>query len=107
MAAKSHPQTSQTKKRKQVAGAQTEAPEHYTSSKKPKFVARKPSGPPDRGSTQAFKPPKQNFAKSETGEENKAPMSKRERRLHAKVDYFRTSFVSIYNSHAFNFALRR
>lgn len=67
-----------------MAGAQTEAPEHYTSSKKPKFVARKPSGPPDRGSTQAFKPPKQNFAKSETGEENKAPMSKRERRLHAK-----------------------
>ncbi|KAG2721386.1 hypothetical protein I3760_02G079700 [Carya illinoinensis] len=82
MAAKSHQQSSKTKKRKQVPGANAEAPDRSTYSKKPKLVSPRLSGP--KGSNKPFKPLKSKFMKAEAGEEKKAPMSKRERRLHAK-----------------------
>lgn len=92
MAAKNqnhHQQSNKTGKRKQVPGAKTEAPDRSATSKKPKLVAApKASYPPAKGFTKPFKSPKMKFGKSETDEEKKAPMSKRERRLNAKVDFY-------------------
>jgi hypothetical protein len=80
-------QGNKTRKRKQVPGAKTEAPGRSATSKKPKLLAApKPSYPPAKGSTKPFKSPKMKFDKSEA-EKEKKPMSKRERRINAKVDY--------------------
>lgn len=82
MAAKSQnhqQQSNKTKKRKQFSGAKTDRPDGSITSKKPKLVAA-----PSKGSTKPFKSYKPKFEKSQTHEEKKAPMSKRERRLHAK-----------------------
>ncbi|XP_059433723.1 pumilio homolog 24-like [Corylus avellana] len=77
-------QSDKTRKRKQVPGAKTEAPDRSATSKKPKVLAApKPSYHPAKGSTKPFKSPKMKFDKSETDKEKK-PMSKRERRINAK-----------------------
>lgn len=86
MAAKSHQQSNKTTKRKQVPATNAEAPDRSGSSKKLKLVSPRLSGPKG-SSSKPFKPLKSKFMKTETGEEKKAQMSKRERRIHAKVVY--------------------
>uniref|UniRef100_A0A2N9HEV0 PUM-HD domain-containing protein n=1 Tax=Fagus sylvatica TaxID=28930 RepID=A0A2N9HEV0_FAGSY len=70
-------QSDKTKKRKQLPGAKSEAPDRSTS-KKPKLLAPKPR------SDKPFKHPKSKFQKSEADTVNKAPLTKRERRINAK-----------------------
>lgn len=81
MAAKN--QQGKPKKRKQIPGSKPDG--NRSTSKKPKLVDSKPSSYSTNESKKPFKHPK--HKQSGDGKENTAPMSKRERRLHAKVDF--------------------
>ncbi|KAG6766569.1 hypothetical protein POTOM_030657 [Populus tomentosa] len=81
MAAKKQESNSKPKKRNRNPDAN--ANPDSSSSKKPKLVSSKPKNKPVE---KVFKPFKKTFGKvkSQSGEEKKTPLSKRERRIHAK-----------------------
>lgn len=81
MAAKKQESNSKPKKRNRNPDANTNP--DSSSSKKPKLVSSKPKNKPVE---KVFKPFKKTFGKlkSQSGEEKKTPLSKRERRIHAK-----------------------
>ncbi|XP_011011878.1 PREDICTED: pumilio homolog 24-like isoform X2 [Populus euphratica] len=81
MAAKKQESNSKPKKRNRNPDANTNP--DSSSSKKPKLVSSKPENKPVE---KVFKPFKKTFGKvkSQSGEEKKTPLSKRERRIHAK-----------------------
>ncbi|KAL9400846.1 hypothetical protein Peur_004695 [Populus x canadensis] len=81
MAAKKQESNSKPKKRNRNPDAN--ANPDSSSSKKPKLVSTKPENKPVE---KVFKPFKKTFGKvkSQSGEEKKTPLSKRERRIHAK-----------------------
>ena len=77
-------QSNKTNKRKHVPAAKPDAPDRPTS-KRPKLAAPKRSGPPTT-TKRSDKPFKPKFQKSEPDTVQKAPLSKRERRINAKVN---------------------
>ncbi|PNT25952.1 hypothetical protein POPTR_008G211400v4 [Populus trichocarpa] len=81
MAAKKQDSNSKPKKRNRNPDANTNP--DSSSFKKPKLVSSKPENKPVE---KVFKPFKKTFGKvkSQSGEEKKTPLSKRERRIHAK-----------------------
>jgi pumilio family protein 6 len=85
MAAKKQDSNSKPKKRNRNPDANTNP--DSSSFKKPKLVSSKPENKPVE---KVFKPFKKTFGKvkSQSGEEKKTPLSKRERRIHAKVSSF-------------------
>lgn len=89
MAAKN--QQSKPKKRKEIPGSKPDG--NRSTSKKPKLIDSKPSRHPSNESKKPFKHPK--HKQSGDGKEKTAPMSKRERRLHAKVDSFYYEYLSV------------
>ncbi|KAJ6980833.1 hypothetical protein D5086_018999 [Populus alba] len=82
MAAKKQDSNNKSKKRKQNPDAKTNTNSSF--SKRPKLVSSKPENKQEKKPFKPFK--KQNFGKlkSQSGEEKNTPLSKRERRLHAK-----------------------
>ena len=85
MAAKTE-QGNKSNKRKQITGPHSKS---YTSpSKKPKLLQSKSSNPANKGLNKPFKSitVKSHSGKLKTAGANEGPKSKRERRLHAKVD---------------------
>jgi len=91
MAAKKQESNNKSKKRKQNPDAKTNT---YSSfSKRPKPVSSKPENKQEKKPFKPFK--KQNLGKlkSQSGEEKNTPLSKRERRLHAKVISFLVFFL--------------
>ncbi|CAK7333281.1 unnamed protein product [Dovyalis caffra] len=82
MAAKKQESNNKSEKRKKNPDTKTDA--GGSSSKKPKLVSSKPENKQVKKPFKPFK--KLNFGKlkSQTGEEKKTPLSKKERRIHAK-----------------------
>ena len=89
MAAKTQ-QSNKSNKRKQITGPHSKS--DTSPSKKPKLLQSKSSNPGNKGLNKPFKsfkqqrPVKSHSGKLETAGANEGPKSKRERRLHAKVD---------------------
>ena len=92
-------QSNKPNKRKHAPAAKPDAPDRPTS-KRPKLAAPKRSGPPTT-TKRSDKPFKPKFQKSEPDTVKKAPLSKRERRINAKVNpslfFFFFFWVSVFS----------
>ena len=84
-------QSNKPNKRKHAPAAKPDAPDRPTS-KRPKLAAPKRSGPPTT-TKRSDKPFKPKFQKSEPDTVKKAPLSKRERRINAKVSPSHSFFL--------------
>ena len=102
MASKKQESKNKSNKRKQNTDAKANTDSSF--SKRPKLAASKSENKQEKKPFKPFK--KQNFSKfkSQPGEEKNTPLSKRERRIHAKVISF--LFIHICNVIMYSFFLR-